>query len=204
MNKLCARFWGMWGGSLLVVAVMIIATLIAVWFLPTQYNQRVGSSALVLAALMMGWSAWQSRSLAYSSREQIEEMRHQRMEMIRPSLSLIPEDYLLSGDFTTLLLQNTGGLAKEVRIDIEMTSSPEKQLLFVPAIDKERVVRLPMKVEEIKRSNGIVRVKVELMDCYGRKITEELLIDFGRLIAEGRKFAFEASPLLTALNKMTT
>ena len=145
----------------------------------------------------MGWSAWQSRSLAYSSREQIEEM-------IRPSLSLIPEDYLLSGDFTTLLLQNTGGLAKEVRIDIEMTSSPEKQLLFVPAIDKERVVRLPIKVEEIKRSNGIVRVKVELMDCYGRKITEELSIDFGRLIAEGRKFAFEASPLLTALNSMTT
>jgi len=203
MNKLCARFWGVWGGSLLVVAVITIATLIAVWFLPVQYNQRVGSSALVLAALMMGWSAWQSRSLAYSSREQIEEMRQQRMEMMRPSLSLIPEDYLLSGDFTTLLLQNTGGLAKEVRIDIEMTSSPEKELLFIPAIDKERVVRLPIKVEEIKKSNGTVRVKVELMDCYGRRLTEELSIDFGRLIAEGRKFAFEASPILRTLETMT-
>ena len=94
MDKLPIRFWGVWGLSLLVVLVIVACAVIAVWLLPTQYSRQIESSALVLAAIMMGWSAWQSRSLAYSSREQIEQMRQQRVEAVRPSLSLRREHYL--------------------------------------------------------------------------------------------------------------
>jgi hypothetical protein len=72
MNRSSGRFWGTWGLSLGVVAGITVAALLAVWLLPTQYNSQIESSALALAALMMGWSAWQSRSLAYSAREEME------------------------------------------------------------------------------------------------------------------------------------
>lgn len=198
MNKIDALFLKhQWLGLLVIALMVIVAFVVIVKVLPEALNWRVESFALITAAIMMGWAAWGSRGLAKSSREQIEEM-------VRPSLSLIPTDYLLSGDFATLLLQNTGGLAKEVRIDIEMTNSPEKQLLFVPAIDKDHVVRLSIGVMEIKKNNGVVRVNVELLDCHGRNSTEELSVDFGKLKEEGRKLAFEESPVLTALDRMTT
>lgn len=72
MKRLSKRFWGIWGLSLGVVAGITVAALVAVWLLPTEYNRQIESSALVLAAIMMGWSAWQSRSLAYSAWEQME------------------------------------------------------------------------------------------------------------------------------------
>ncbi|MBA7503698.1 hypothetical protein ES706_02318 [subsurface metagenome] len=202
MDKVAIRFWGMWGLSLLVVLVVAACAVIAVWLSPTQYSRQIESSALVLAAIMMGWSAWQSRSIAYSSREQIEQMRQQRVEVVRPSLSLRPEHYTAGGGFMTLLLQNTGGLAREVKIDIEATNSLEKKSLFIPAIDTEHIVYLPIDIHKIERSSGTVKVKAYLKDSYNRNLTEELSIDFGMLRAEDRDFAFQEAPMYRALGNI--
>ena len=72
MSKLSIRFWGVWGLSLWIVPIGAVVAVVAVWLLPTQYNPQIESSALVLAAILIGWSALQSRSLAYSTREQMD------------------------------------------------------------------------------------------------------------------------------------
>lgn len=72
MSKLSIRFWGVWGLSLWIVPIGAVVAVVAVWLLPTRYNPQIESSALVLAAILIGWSALQSRSLAYSTREQMD------------------------------------------------------------------------------------------------------------------------------------
>jgi hypothetical protein len=72
MGRLSERFWGVWGLVLWVVLGVVVAAVVAVWLLPAQYSRQIESTALVLAAIMMGWSAWQGRSLAYLTRQQME------------------------------------------------------------------------------------------------------------------------------------
>ncbi len=91
MGKGFPHFWGVWGLNLLVVLGVVIIAMLAVWLLPAQYNEKIVSFALVLAAIMMGWGAWQSRSLAYSTREQIsvsnrmaQEMQEARFASLQP------------------------------------------------------------------------------------------------------------------------
>lgn len=78
------KFWGVGGIVLWIVVGATVGFLIAVWLLPPKYISRVESSALVAAAIMMGWSAWQSRSLAYSAKERMEAESSLR----RPYLNL--------------------------------------------------------------------------------------------------------------------
>ena len=148
-----------------------------------------------VAAIVMLWNAGGSRGVAKSSIKQIEEM-------VRPSLSLIPKDYLMRGDFSTLVLQNTGGVAKDVYIDITIADSGEKQLLFAPAIDKDHVVLLPREVTEARKTNGTIKVNVEMLDSHGRNYTEKLLVDFGKLTREGRNLAFVGSTMFTPSEPM--
>lgn len=89
MVKLFEKFWG-WG--LLVVVSIIIAATLLVFLLPEKYGTRMDSWALVIAAIMMGWAAWQNRSAAFGIKEQVEEMRKQqktldsiRREQVRKS-----------------------------------------------------------------------------------------------------------------------
>lgn len=72
MGRFSERFWGVWGLILWIVLGITVGAIVAVWLLPVQYNRQIESSALVLAAIMMGWSAWQSRSLAYLTRQRME------------------------------------------------------------------------------------------------------------------------------------
>ena len=84
MSKLFDRFWG-WG--LLVVIFIIIAATLLVFLLPDQYGARIDSWALVMAAIMMGWAAWQNRSVAFGIKDQITEMKKQQeaLDSIRRS-----------------------------------------------------------------------------------------------------------------------
>ena len=137
-----------------------------------------------------------------ASRKMAQEMEQQRIEAACPALSLRPELYFEGGGFATLLLQNTGGLAKEVNIDIETTIPPEKKSLFIPAIDKEHIVYLPTQVDKVSKANGIVKVKLNLKDNSNRELVEELSIDFGKLKGESRNFAFQESPILMTLDRI--
>ncbi len=137
-----------------------------------------------------------------ASRKMAQEMEQQRIEAMRPSLSLRPGHYTLGGGFVTLLLQNTGGLAKDVNIDIETTKPPGNKSLFIPAIDKEHIVYLPTNVGKVSEANGIVKVKINLKDNSNRELVEELSIDFGNLKEEGRDFAFQESPILVTLERI--
>ncbi|MBA7540356.1 hypothetical protein ES705_32653 [subsurface metagenome] len=139
---------------------------------------------------------------ATSTRKMVEEMEQQRIEVARPSLSLRPEHYIEGGGFISLLLQNTGGIAKDVNIDIETTSLSEKKSLFIPAIDKEHIVYLPIRVDKVSEANGVVKVKLHLKDNSNRELVEELSIDFGKLKEESRDFAFQESPILMTLDRI--
>jgi len=166
----------------------------------------VGFNVLTLAEslqiLIMYTLVLITAQYAASTRKMVEEMEQQRIEVACPSLSLRPEHYIEGGGFISLLLQNTGGIAKDVNIDIETTSLSEKKSLFIPAIDKEHIVYLPIRVDKVSEANGVVKVKLHLKDNSNRELVEELSIDFGKLKDESRDFAFQESPILMTLDRI--
>jgi hypothetical protein len=121
------------------------------------------------------------------NRRTIREMRQSRLDAVKPALSLQPEGFTFGGDFS-LYLRNSGGVAREVKIDIEVTKPPSKNVLYVPALNKEHIVRLPLETtKEIYEAGGLVKVVVSFKDSYNQSLTETPQMDFSNLKEEGRE-----------------
>jgi len=65
------------GWGLLGIALLLLVATALVFVLPAKWADRLDSWALVLAAIMMGWSAWQQRHVAHQMKEQYDEMKKQ-------------------------------------------------------------------------------------------------------------------------------
>ena len=117
------------------------------------------------------------------------ETRKIRLESIRPIFSLItPQSHHdpLRPDVAGLHLRNTGGIARELYVDVE-SSIGETKLLFVPSLDiSERVVLINL--ERIWDEKGSVKVTLKFKDGYNRKRTDNLTINLGE--REKIDFAF--------------
>jgi len=129
------------------------------------------------------------------TKRMIEEMRQSRLDAVKPALSLQPEGFTFGGDFS-LYLRNSGGVAKEVRIDIEVTNPSSKNILYVPALNEEHIIRLPLETtKEIYEAGGLVKVVVSFKDSYNQSLSETLLMDFANLKEEGRDVIGQYSEL---------
>jgi hypothetical protein len=134
---------------------------------------------------------------AEASVKMAQEMEQTRLESVSPSLSLWPENYTAGGGFASLYLRNGGGVAKNLEIDIETVSPDEKKMLYIPAIDKEHIVYLPV-------NQNIQKIMVNLTfdDNYNRKLNQPLEIDFSKLQKENRELALQHDPLLSDLGDL--
>ena len=206
MSKLSIQFWGVWGLSLWIVPIGAVVAVVAVWLLPTRYNPQIESSALVLAAILIGWSALQSRSLAYSTREQInvsnrmaQEMQETRFASLQPILVMgrtiaygVIKDVRQIAEQTTIedrtFLYNVGpGPALNLRFCLKEPSRKNPSGTFS---GKELIALSPEEGYELNlksvfggqwlRSQDLV---VEYEDVFGRKWCSGLELNY----TEGQK-----------------
>ena len=129
------------------------------------------------------------------TKRMINEMRQSRLDAVKPALSLQPEDFLLGGGFASLYLMNSGGVAKDVKIDIEVTTPLLNKALFISTINREHKVYLDIGVSTIQNAGGVVKVGVNFMDSYNQSHSESLSIDFSELKKEGREIRGQHSEL---------
>jgi hypothetical protein len=133
---------------------------------------------------------------AEATKRMIDEMRQSRLDVVKPSFSLQPGDFTLDDTFSSLYLKNSGGVARKVQIDIEIGNTEEKHALFVPAIDRDNRVYLPIKdIDSLSQLGSLVKVFMNFMDSSGQSLTETLFIDFSELKKEGRQFVGQYSEL---------
>jgi hypothetical protein len=147
-------FKNYWETMPIIIALVLLA--VAMFINPLGFQNLAWYGLVALTALY----AWATVRIAAENKRTIEEMKQSRLDAVRPSLSLEPGDFLFGGGFVSLYLMNSGGVAKDVRIDIELTNPNSKEVLFVPTINREHKVYLQV-VGEVQNKGGLVKVHVD-------------------------------------------
>jgi len=168
-----------WVSFPIIIALILLA--IALFINPAGFQNLAWYGLVALTAIY----AYATMRLVRENKRTIEEMKQSRLDAVKPSLSL----QVVSRpppNFDILYLTNSGGVAKDVKVDIQVTTPESKKLAFVPAIDRDHKVYL-LESNEAQRQGGIVKVDVHFRDGYHQSFTESLSIDFSDLEREGRE-----------------
>ena len=156
----------------------------------------------VTLVVVTAYYADSAKTQADASLKMAQEMERTRIQAVRPSLSLWPADYTFGGDFSSLSLRNSGGVAKDVKIDFKTTKPDSSESLFIPAIDEDSMVILHS-ANEVQREGGKLIVELNFKDSLGQLLNDKLEIDFGNLRHENRKLAFQTSIIGQELRNIT-
>ncbi|MEK7354386.1 MAG: hypothetical protein AABZ77_07770 [Chloroflexota bacterium] len=186
MKKLRKWFKEDWGSLLIILALILLAVALSVNpsdFVNLAWYALVALTAVYAYATLKVVIATSKQT--EETRRMIDEMRQSRLDAVKPSLSLQPENFTFGGSFSALYLMNSGGVAKDVRIDIEVTNPASRKGLFVPAINREHKVYLQVG-GEVQDKGGLITINVNFNDSYNQNFTESLSIDFSELKKEGR------------------
>lgn len=122
------------------------------------------------------------------------ETRKMRIEAAKPRFSLRTGLYTIGGGMHELILRNSGGVARNVQINI---ISPKEQgkKLFSPSVDESQEIRLFHELEDIRNALGIVKIELEYVDAYNKKHKDTLKIDYKQLKEENREITFQSPPI---------
>lgn len=175
------RKWFRDGWQTIPIFVVLALLGIALFLAPSNFVNLAWYALVALTAVY----AWATTMVVKENKRTIEEMKQSRLDAVKPALSLQPEGFTFGGGFTTLYLMNSGGVAKDVRIDIEVTNPDSKKVLFVPAINREHKVYLQVD-GKVQDKGGLIKVHVNFKDGYNQNLIESLSIDFSELKKEGR------------------
>ena len=194
------RLWewtkGNWPIIPIILALILLA--IALFLNPSNFLNLAWFALVALTAVYAYATLMVMRAASRQTREtkrMIEEMRQSRLDAVKPMLSLQPEEFTFGGDFN-VHLRNSGGVAKDVKVDVEITELGVKKALFVPAINREHSVRLDIgDIRRILESGGSLKVHVNFKDSYGQSLKDSLSIDFSKLKEEGREIKGQYSEL---------
>ncbi len=176
--------------ALILLAIALLFNLSN--FLNLAWFALVALTAVYAYATLMVMRA--ASKQAEETKRTIDEMRQSRLDAVKPSLSLQPEEFTFGGGFSALYLMNSGGVAKDVRVDIEVTNPDSKKVLFVPAINREHKVYLQID-GKVQDTGGFIKVIVNFKDSYNQSLSESLSIDFSELKKEGREIRGQYSEL---------
>jgi len=162
---------------------------------PDNFNDFTAISWLALV-FVTGIYAFATIMILLENRRTIQEMKRARLDAVKPSLSLQPEDFFLGGGFSSLFLRNSGGVAKEVKVDIETTNPKSNKALFFPAIDRDHIAYLAIdNIGNIQRNGGLVTISINFKDSYNRILNDSFSINFSELKNEGRELRGQFNPL---------
>jgi hypothetical protein len=177
-----------WASLSIIIALVLLA--VAMFKTPVGFQNLAWYGLVALTAVY----AYATVRIAGENKRTIEEMKQSRLDAVKPALSLQPEVFTFGGDFSALYLVNSGGVAKDVKIDIEVTKPESKELLFVPAINREHKVYLGAGTQA-QNQGGLIKVHVDFKDVYNQSLSESLSIDFSELETEGRRIWGQHSEL---------
>ena len=181
------------------ITLALILLAIALFLSPANFLNLAWFALVALTAVYAYVAVTVIRATSRQTEEtkrMIDEMRQSRLDAVRPSLSLQPGESTLGGIFSSLYLRNSGGVAREVKIDINITNAEQKQAIFVPAIDRDHMVYLPINnVDSLYITGGVMNVHIDFIDSYNQSLTEDLFLDFSKLKEEGRKLTGQYSEL---------
>lgn len=181
----------------IIVALILLA--VALFLNPSNFLNLAWYALVALTAIYAFGTLFIGRATSKQAEEtkrMIDEMRQSRLDAVRPSLSLQPGGFTFGGGFSFIYLRNSGGVAKEVKVDIEITKPKAKKALFIPAINRDNMVYLPIdNIHEVQNKGGFMKVYVSFKDSYNQSLSESLSIDFSELKKEGRELRGQGSEL---------
>lgn len=192
MGKWFKDYW-----QVIPIIVALVLLGVALFLNPSNFVNLAWYALVALTAVYAYATLMVTRATSKQTEEtkrMIDEMRQSRLDAVKPALSLQPEGFTIGGGFTALYLVNSGGVARDVRIDIEVTNPDSKKVLFVPAINRERKVYLQVS-GEVQDKGGLIKVHVNFKDSYNQRFMETHKIDFSKLKKEGREIRGQYSEL---------
>ena len=195
--KTKVRRWFRYNWESVPIIIGLILLAVAVFKNPVGFQNLAWYGLVALTAVY----AWATVRIARENRRTIEEMRQSRLDAVKPALSLKPEMFTLGGGFAALYLVNSGGVAKDVKVDIAVTKPESRKSIFVTAIDREHEVYLKG-CAEAHDQGGVVRVYVDFKDGYNQTLSESLSIDFSELKKEDREVWGQYSELYSELSEI--
>jgi len=173
------------------LAILIILVIIF-FFQPSNFMNMTYFALVALTAVY----AYATIRVVRENRRTVEEMRQSRLDAVKPALSLQPGGFTFGGGFSFIYIRNSGGVAKDVKIDIEITNPQVKKALFIPAINRDNMIYLPIEnVGRLQEAGGLMTVYVNFKDSYNQSLSESLSIDFSELKKEGRELRGQGSEL---------
>jgi hypothetical protein len=184
------KWFNTFGWEIFPVIIALVILAVAMFINPSRFQNMAWYGLVALTALY----AWGTIRIARENKRTVEEMRQSRLDAVKPALSLQPGLFTFGGGFSEVYLVNSGGVAKDVKIDIEVTKPELKRLLFVPAIDREHKVHLGVD-DKARDQGGVVKVGVIFKDGYNQMLNESFSIDFSELKEEGREILSQYSEL---------
>jgi hypothetical protein len=179
------------------IFLAIILLGVALFLNPSDFINMAWYALVALTAVY----AYATVKVVIENKKAINEMRQTRLDAVKPALSLQPEDFTFGGDFSTLYLMNSGGVAKDVKLDIKVTNPDSEQFLYIPTINKEHKVFLQIN-NKVNNAGGFVRVLINYKDSYNQELSEILSLDFSDLNKEGRKIIGQNSELRDIIRKL--
>jgi len=108
---------------------------------------------------------------------QVIETRKLRLELVKPSLSLQPE-YPIE-EFSSLHLVNSGGIAKDVKINVSYDGADPDSLL-INSIGTNCWVPVLSNFDELRQKGSRIEVNVDCKDSYRKRHQYNLLIDLSK------------------------
>lgn len=186
--KMRTWFKDRWHEMLIVSALALLA--VAMRLVPADFQYLAWYGLVALTALYV----LATMRIAVVNQQTIKEMKQARLDIVKPAFSLQPEGFTFGGGFSALCLMNSGGVAKDVKVDIEVTNPDSKSALFIPTINREHVVYLEID-GSVQDKGGLIKVQVNFKDDYGQNLSESLSINFSELKKEGRKIRGQYSEL---------
>lgn len=124
----------------------------------------------------------------------LRETRRISLESRRPSLGLEP--YLYTGhSFHRLLLRNTGGLARNLRIDASYRETSSK--MYAPSLSRNSAITIDLPlIPPFERAEGAIVVAVAYQDDDDKNLKVTLRVDFDMLKKEGREPVYQSDTLM--------
>lgn len=120
------------------------------------------------------------------------EVRLTRKAVNRPSLSVTTDEPTFSGKVSRLAIVNSGGVARDIEIDIS-TNDTEGKLFYSPALNFGHYIWLDFNISGIQERRGRVLIELRFRDSSGSIHRDSLGLDFSKLQVEHRALAFETS-----------
>ena len=178
-----------WPALPIIIALVLLA--VALFINPVGFQNLAWYGLVALTAIY----AWATLMIARANKRTIEEMKQSRLDAVKPYLSLQPGDFTEDGGFGGLYLINSGGTAKDVKIDIEIAKPESTRSLFAPAIEREHWVYLGP-ITKAQDQTEVITVRLQFRDGYNHPHNDSLSIDLADLRKEGREIIGRYSELV--------